>query len=38
MKNNKHTIQLFDVIPDKEMTSIFLVMEYMQSDLKKLLK
>ena len=34
MKNNNHTIQLYEVITDEEMTSIFLVMEYMQSDLR----
>ena len=37
MKNNKHTIQLYDIIPDQEMTSIFLVMEYMPMDLRNVL-
>lgn len=37
MKNNKHTIQLYDIITDQEMTNIFLVMEYVQSDFKNIL-
>ena len=37
MKNNKHTIQLYDIISDQEMTSIFLVMEYMPMDLRNVL-
>ena len=37
MKKNLYTVQLYEIIPDEEMNSIFLVMEYVQSDLKKVL-
>lgn len=38
MNGGKHTVQLYDVILDQEMTSIFLVMEYVPSDFKNVLR
>jgi len=37
MKNNKFTSKLYDIITDKEMNIVFLVLEFMDSDLKKVL-
>ena len=36
-KDNQYTIKLFDIITNDQMTHVFIVMEYMQMDLKKVL-
>lgn len=37
MKQNKFTSKLYDIIVDKDMNIVFLVLEFMDSDLKKVL-
>ena len=37
MKENLHTVQLFDLIASEDMTNIFIVMDYVSTDLKSVL-
>ena len=37
MKNNRFTTKLYDIITDKDMSIVFLVLEFVDSDLKKVL-
>ena len=37
MKQNKFTTKIYDIMADKEMNIVFLVLEFVDSDLKKVL-
>jgi hypothetical protein len=37
MKQNKFTTKIYDIMADKELNIVFLVLEFVDSDLKKVL-
>ena len=36
-KDNTHTVKLYDIVTNKELSHVFIVMEYVETDLKKVL-